>query len=126
MERVSYLSADGEIMISMITFEGGSSHGVPGMVPMPIPVPVPVPVPMPGMPHAPSHHGHGHGHQAYPTPGMAYPSQPGMYPSQPGMYPAPGMQPHYGHLSPKSAVSFRCLNFILHLLHTLVRLITIS
>lgn len=127
MERVSYLTADGEIMISMITFEGGSQHGVPGHgmpghgmqtqmpvpMPMPMPVPVPVPVPMPGMPHAPSHHGH---HQPYPTPGMPYPSQPGMYPSQPGMHQAPGMHhapgmPYYGNLSPKSAVRYQIFQF---------------
>ena len=120
MERVSYLSADGEIMISMINFEGGA-HGMPGMH---APMPAPMPMPMPGMPHhghqpypAPGmpqhghqpHPAHGmpqHGHQHYPAPGMPhqpYPNQ-GGYPTQPGMgYPTqPGA--HYGHLSPKSQV----------------------
>ncbi len=115
MERVSYLSADGEIVIHMINFEGGShgvpghgmpGHGMPMPVPMPVPMPMPMPAPMPSMPHAPSHHGH---HPSYPASGM-YPTQPGMsYPAQPGMpgmYPAPGMPPvNYSHLSPKSAVS---------------------
>lgn len=106
MERVSYISADGEIMISMINFEGGA-HGMPGHAPMPM---APMPMPMPGMPQ----HGHqqypapGMPHQHYPAPGMPhqpYPA-PGMYPTQPGMgYPTqPGMHPaQYGHLSPKSA-----------------------
>lgn len=110
MERVLYLSADGEIMISMITFEGGShGHGVPGHgMPAPMPVPMPMPVPAPGM-----HHGSHHGHAPYPAAGMPgpYPAQPGMtYPAQPGMYPTQhgmhgGHQPSYAHLSPKSAVS---------------------
>ena len=110
MERVSYISADGEIMISMINFEGGA-HGMPGQhAPMPM-------APMPGMPQ----HGHqqypapGMPHQHYPAPGMPhqpYPA-PGMYPTQPGMgYPTqPGMHPaQYGHLSPKSAVSYLCMD----------------
>lgn len=123
MERVSYISADGEFMITMLTFEGGS-HFTPGMqmpAPMPMPMPAPAPAPMPGMSHG---HGHGHGHSTYPQapgmyptqpgmgyptqPGMGYPTQPGMgYPTQPGMHGAPGMHPtSYAHLSPKSAVSY--------------------
>ena len=39
MERVSYLSADGDMMITMITFEGGSLPGhMPGHAPMPAPI----------------------------------------------------------------------------------------
>jgi hypothetical protein len=116
MERVSYLSADGEIMIAKINFEGGS-HGMPGMH---APMPAPMPMPMPGMPqqHYPAP---GMPHQPYPAPGGMYPTQPGMgYPTQPGMgYPTqpgmgystqPGMHPaNYGHLSPKSAVSYETL-----------------
>lgn len=105
MERVSYLSADGEIMISMINFEGGG-HGMPGMH-APMPTPMPMPMPMPGMPQQP-YPAPGMPHQPYRAPGV-YPTQPGMgYPTQPGMgYPTqPGMHPaNYGHLSPKSAVS---------------------
>ena len=113
MERVSYISADGEIMISMINFEGGA-HGMhaPSMPMAPMPM-----APMPGMPQ----HGHqqypapGMPHQHYPAPGMPhqpYPA-PGMYPTQPGMgYPTqPGMHPaQYGYLSPKSAVSYLCMD----------------
>ena len=113
MERVSYISADGEIMISMINFEGGA-HGMhaPSMPMAPMPM-----APMPGMPQ----HGHqqypapgmphqhypapGMPHQPYPTPGM-YRTQPGMgYPTQPGMHPA-----QYGHLSPKTDESYLCMD----------------
>lgn len=105
MERVSYLSADGDMMITMITFEGGSLPGhMPGHTPM-------APgmgygAPQPGMNPYPT--------QPYPMqPGMPMPGMnpPGMYPSQPGMagypasgYPAAGYPPtSYAHLSPKSA-----------------------
>jgi len=109
MERVSYLSADGEIMITTITFEGGSHHGhMPGPGHMPAPMPhnpsygggvAPYP---PQVPHNP---GYG-GPAPYPAGMNPYPTQPGMpYPAAPGMagYPAAGYTTGYGHLSPKSA-----------------------
>lgn len=105
IERVSYLSADGDIMISMIMFEGG--HGAPGHMHAPMPgvpmAPMPgygghapaAPYPMaPGMPQAP--------YPTHPVGGVPYPTQPGMH--NPG-YPAAGAYPpgNYSHLSPKSA-----------------------
>lgn len=89
MERVSYLTADGEIMITSITFEGGSHHGhMPGPGHMPTP-----------MPHNPGYYPAGM--NPYPTqPGMAYPAAPGM--GAPG-YSVAGYPSGYGHLSPKSA-----------------------
>lgn len=108
MERVSYLSADGEIMITTITFEGGSHSGhMPGHMPAPMPhnpgyVGGATPYP-PQMPHNPGYGGHGQ---------APYPAGMNPYPTQPGMpYPAgshgmvPGYPAGYGHLSPKSAVS---------------------
>lgn len=106
MERVSYLSADGDMMITMVAFEGNTMSG---QVPMPMPMPGQVPMPMPGQPHIPTAH--------YPTPGMPHhpgaPLQPG-YPMQPGVpvvgYPAGGYPPgHHHNLSPKSAVSYSFL-----------------
>lgn len=100
MERVSYLSADGDITIHMITFEGG--HGAPGQMPMPGGHVPPMPMPAPAHPG-----GHVPPHGAPYPPGMAapYPTQPGMpYPAAPGYPGAPGGYPaHYAHLSPKSA-----------------------
>lgn len=98
------MSADGDITINMITFEGG--YGAPGYAQMPMPMPVPTPPVHPGG-HASLPHG-----APYP-PGMAapYPTQHGMsYPVAPG-YPGamPGAPNPYAHLSPKSAVSI-CFN----------------
>ena len=98
LERVSYLSADGDITINMITFEGG--YGAPGHAQMPMAMPMPTPPMHPGA-YVPPPHG-----APYPA-GMTapYPTQPGMpYHAAPG-YPGamPGAPNPYAHLSPKSA-----------------------
>ena len=110
MERISYLSADGDMMIYMISFEGGS-YGVPGQG---------MSVPMSGMPHQHAPHHGQHQHPTYPVSAGMYPmqQQPAvmpLYPTQPGMA---GMSSsglpsanNYKTLSPKSAVSLLTFKF---------------
>ncbi|XP_046401388.1 uncharacterized PE-PGRS family protein PE_PGRS24-like [Ischnura elegans] len=81
--RVSHLAIDGDVTISLISFEGGyapppvAGNGVPGFAPVP---PMPSPGMMPGA-----------------APGAApYPSQPGMPYGQPGPVPGYGPPPMYG------------------------------
>lgn len=107
-QKVSHLAIDGEVTISLIQYEGGSSvpGSAVGFVPPPM-APVP-PLPVPGS-------------QPYPTNPTIYPTVPGAVPYGAPPAPVPGgyaYQPPYGQgyasgNYPVSHKSMFSLNFVI-------------